>query len=392
MNILFISRLYPAQKGNFEITRALHDIVRYWCGAEKEKVVVIRPVYIYLGEILSKWKTILLKKKIITIDNVTVIVFPVYKIPRLSYFFRPLYRFLDKYLKSTGFNVDIVVAHYDKSLNIGLRYSQMRNLPFAAGFHVTPDLMSENPIDFTKRCDKVVKRAAVIACRSRYIYEKITKWFPERKKKCFIAYSGIDDRLIIEKTAGISRLKQWKRGGQVSIICVAGIKKVKNVDTVLMALARLKETIDWTFTVIGDGVEREKLEALTQSLGIADQVRFMGRRSPLEVCEEMRQSHIFVMVSCMESFGLVYLEAMAAGNIVIGSVGEGIDGVIEDRKSGFLVPAGEVEPLRKKLETIILHMPEQELENVLKNAHNTIKKYTEKSAALNYLKRLKENN
>ncbi|MCP4153216.1 MAG: glycosyltransferase family 4 protein [bacterium] len=388
MNILFISKLYPYRTGNSEITVALHDMVKHW--NRTENIVVVRPVYVYFKEIFTRWKDLFFKKRIVTLDNVTVIVFPVYKIPRWAYFFKPLFRFLDRHLEAEGFKPDLVIAHYDKCLNIGLEYAQKRGLPFAAGFHITPDLMSENPADFAKRCGDVLENAVLIACRSAYILDKISNWFPRYKEKCFVSFSGIDRRLILEADDGIARMKQWKRGGEVSIVCVASFIKRKHVDKILMALALLTKRIDWSFTLFGDGDERERLTTLTRELGLSERVRFMGRREHREVLEAMRHTHIFVLVSCLETFGLVYLEAMARGNIVIGSSQEGIDGIIEDGKNGFLSPAGEVEALKEKLEDIILQKSQLELEKLLMESFKTINQYTEEKAALNYLNQLKK--
>ena len=49
----------------------------------------------------------------------------------------------------------------------------------------------------------------------------------------------------------------------------------------------------------------------------------------------MEESDVFAMVSSPETFGLVYIEAMAKGCVTIGSKGEGIDGVIVNNENGF---------------------------------------------------------
>ncbi|UCH98481.1 MAG: glycosyltransferase family 4 protein [Candidatus Aminicenantes bacterium] len=394
MNILFISSLYPSTTDADArgITFALHSLVKYW--NQEGKVIVVRPVYLYLRELLAPKpgqqvkKTF--KREMISLDGVRVIVFPIFKIPRIAYFYYPLYRYLNKYLKSIGFVPDVVVAHYDKSLHIGYRYSRKRKLPYAAGLHITPDLVDDNPAHFSKRCGKLLEAAAVIACRSGYIYNKVLKWFPGYQEKSFIAFSGIEENLIEEPGVGIKRMKQWKTRGKVSIISVCSLIERKKIDTNLRALARLKDKPDWTYTIIGDGEERGRLEALASQLGIKGRVRFKGLMSREEVIQEMKQSHIFVLVSYLETFGLVYLEAMAVGCIVIGAKGEGIDGVIEDQKNGFLSPAGEVEPLKDVLETIILRLPEDKLENILMNSHQTIIRYTDKKAAKSYWQHLED--
>lgn len=398
MNILFISSLYPTTRDpdNVEITRSLHQLVRYRNQQENVQVQVVRPVYLYLRELIfgEKRKTSSYKKspgkKIISIDNVSITIYPVFKIPKIAYFYYPLYRYLDKYFKSIGFEPDIVVAHYDKSLHIGYQYSRRRNLPFVAGLHIAPDLMDDNPTAFTQRCGKIMESAAAIACRSNYIYNKVTAWFPQYQEKSFIAYSGIEENLVEKPATAVQRMKEWKNNSKLSIITVSSLIERKKIDTNLKALARLKDRVDWTYTIIGDGEQRPSLEALTAQLGIRHRVRFKGAMPRQEVIKFMKQSHVFLLVSYLETFGLVYLEAMATGNIVIGARGEGIDGVIQHEKNGFLSMAGEVEPLTAILEKIIFQLQEKQLENILVNAYQTINQYTDKNAAQNYMNRLNQ--
>jgi len=398
MKILFISSLYPtvSDPENIDFTRALHQLVKYWNRRQGVQVQVVRPVYIYFSELIFGEKRKIPnykkspRKKIFSLDNVSIIVYPVFKIPKIAYFYYPLYGFLDKYLKSIDFEPDIVLAHYDKSLDIGYRYSRRRNLPLVSGLHITPDLMTDNPEAFTRRCGGILAAAAAIACRSNYIYNKIAAWFPQYLEKSFIAFSGIEENLVEKPGNASQRMKEWKNNGTLSIITVSSLIERKKIDTNLKALAQLKDRIHWTYTIVGDGELRPALETLAAELGIRDRVYFKGIMPRREVIQLLEQSHIFLLVSYLETFGLVYLEAMASGNIVIGSKGEGIDGIIQQEKNGFLSPAGEVQPLTAILEKIIFHLQENRLENILDNAHHTVKQYTDKNAARNYLDRLKQ--
>lgn len=399
MKILFITSLYPAT-GDPEamgLTRALHNLVKHWRQYPGADIRVVCPVYYYIREIITGRSRDPAKKsfrvRTFTLEDVPVLVYPIFKIPRLLYFYRPLYRFLDRYLAREEFEPDVIVAHYDKSLNIGLHYSRRRNLPLVAGFHITPDLMTNNPGPFTRRCGNVLAHASVVACRSLYIRNKIIQWFPAYKEKCFIAYSGIEDSIIARPTAGVYRLQQWKSGDEkkkLSILTVGALIERKNHHISLKALAHLKDSADWTYTVIGDGEERPKLEMMVKQLGLSGRVEFKGILPRREVLKEMSRSHIFLLVSHMETFGLVYLEAMATGNIVIGAEAEGIDGIIVNGQNGFLSPAGDVESLTLLLENIMLNVTEPELEKMLLQANETLQLYTEEGAAMNYWQKLKD--
>lgn len=393
MNILFISGLYPSQPGNPDerITRALHNIVKYW--SREENVIVVRPVFIYLRELLLPWKKRKpLRCKIVSIDNVKIIVFPIFKIPRIAYYYSSLYRYLDKYFLTSGYKPDVVVAHYDKSLDIGYEYSRRRKVPLVVGLHITPDLEQEELGDFNRRCRHILQWASAIACRSQFIQRRILEWYPWSAGKTFVAFSGIESHIIREPSLGLERMKRWKSGldGKISILTVSSLIEVKKIDVILEALAALPEENDWEYTVIGYGEERLRLEKLVDRLGIRERVTFRGKLPREQVIEIMAHSHIFVLVSILETFGLVYLEAMATGNIVIAGRGQGIDGIIRDHENGFLLPPAQPGPLTALLTDIILKQPIENLEKILLSAHQTIKQYTDENAAGNYLENLKE--
>lgn len=401
MNILFISSLYPSQPAgsNEDITVALHQMTKYW--NETDKVLVIRPVYYYLKELffpppqknlkfMQRWQN-LFHYRIFELDGVKIVVFPILKIPRMAYFYTPLYRFLDRYKQTHTFISDIVVAHYNKSLDIGYQYSQRQNLPLAVGIHAAPDVSAQDATAFTARCGKILAKASLIACRSNSIYQKITTWFPTYKAKSIVAFSGIEKEIIAGPPLGLEKLKDWKNNHKtISFITVSSLIEVKNIDANLHALAGLPQSINWRYSIIGDGPERFRLETLTYTLGLQDRVSFKGNLDHQQVLEELKKSHIFLLISRLESFGLVYLEAMATGNIVIGSLGEGIDGIIQNHLNGFLSPPGESDPLTMVLEKIIVHMPVEVLVTLLSQAYQTIQLYTDQKAAAHYLHHLKE--
>ena len=390
MNILFITSLYPTTAtGNaFSLTHALHNFVKHW--HPQHRIVVICPVYLYASELLKLKKTGKpLQKQFLSIDNIDVIVFPIFKIPKIAYFYYPLYRFLDKYLVSIDFLPDVVVAHYDKSLEIGFHYSQKRDIPFVAGFHITPDLTEENSSAFTHRCGKIVEKASACACRSHAIYNKISGWFPEYKQKCFVAFSGVDETLIVKKEFALDKLNRWKQGGKISFITVSSLIERKKIDSIFYALAKFQEeTFDWSYTIIGTGEEWERLETLARTLQISNRVCFTGPLSHDETISQLKNADIFILVSTLETVGLVYLEAMASGNIVIGSSGEGIDGIIENGRNGFLVPSGDADALYATLRKIVRDISREEMENIIKESLLTIGNYTEQKASENYLEHL----
>ena len=103
-----------------------------------------------------------------------------------------------------------------------------------------------------------------------------------------------------------------------------------------------------------------------------------------EIKDEYDAADCMIMVSRNEAYGLVYLEAMARGCIVIASKREGIDGVIEDGKNGFLCNAGDVNALVNTIHRINMLSPAERY-IISNNAINTAKKLSDKNVAKMYL-------
>lgn len=126
------------------------------------------------------------------------------------------------------------------------------------------------------------------------------------------------------------------------MIQVCHLIPLKRVDVTIRAFAKLHEQQpDMELVIIGQGYLRPQLEALCQELGVSQKVCFLGQLPNKRVFQELCQSAFFVMVSKPEGFGIVYLEAMAAGCVTIGTEGEGIADVIRSGENGFLVPADD---------------------------------------------------
>ena len=130
------------------------------------------------------------------------------------------------------------------------------------------------------------------------------------------------------------------------MIQVCHLIPLKRVDVTIRAFAKLhKQQPDMELVIIGQGYLRPQLEALCQELGVSQKVRFLGQLPNERVFQELCQSAFFVMVSKPEGFGIVYLEAMAAGCVTIGTEGEGIADVIRSGENGFLIPADDPDTL-----------------------------------------------
>ncbi len=136
-----------------------------------------------------------------------------------------------------------------------------------------------------------------------------------------------------------------KPSDKFRLIFVGQLRPYKGLDVLLQAMSQLP---DVQLDVIGSGHHAEAYQQLAQELKLSN-VNFHGRVSDAEVAQAMKDAHALVLPSRTkaEAFGIVLLEAMAAGCVPVASDLPGVRDVVEE--VGFHFAVGDVEELRKVL-------------------------------------------
>jgi glycosyltransferase involved in cell wall biosynthesis len=140
------------------------------------------------------------------------------------------------------------------------------------------------------------------------------------------------------------------------IVSVSNLTRIKGIDLNLKALAAIRAddpALDWSYRIVGDGVERKALELLSVELGLTDRVHFCGRLSYDETMREIAAGSIFSLPSWAEAFGIAYLEAMARRTAVIGCRNWGAEESVVHEENGLLVEPQSVASLREALERLL---------------------------------------
>jgi glycosyltransferase involved in cell wall biosynthesis len=140
-----------------------------------------------------------------------------------------------------------------------------------------------------------------------------------------------------------------------TVVYAGQLAPSKGVDVLLNAFARVKKQIPQAQLLIaGKGNEREYLLSLTNELGLDESVKFLGHLSRNQMEEHFSCAWVQVVPSrWAEPFGIVATEAMMRGTAVIASSSGGLGEIVLDRKTGFSVPPGEVEPLADRLMQVL---------------------------------------
>ena len=152
------------------------------------------------------------------------------------------------------------------------------------------------------------RHAAAIMAGSSQTYSEFAA---HRERLFFLPENGIS-RSLCFRPAGSS-----ERDGKLEFIFVGGLVPFKACDLALRAAAPLLREGFAKFTVVGDGPERSRLEQLTRSLGIEQEVSFCGFLKHEETLRRLRAADVLVFPSVREFGGAVVFEALAVGAVPV---------------------------------------------------------------------------
>ena len=157
--------------------------------------------------------------------------------------------------------------------------------------------------------------------------------------KIAVVHHGVDIRRFSPDRSARGRLaaRFSIRPDQLILSTVSYLKPIKNLEVILQACALLAQRgVALQLFVAGDGDIRAGLEALSHRLEVADRIHWLGDVS--DPTSLLQGSDIYVMASVGEAFGMALAEAMACGAAVVATRSGAFTEIVEDGKSGLLVP------------------------------------------------------
>lgn len=228
---------------------------------------------------------------------------------------------------------------------------------------------------------ELVANVDVWGYRSLAIKQSFESEFGE-KKRSFRCCSGIPSHYLENLPK-----REWNHRNRY--IYVGYLLRRKFADVAIKAVAEACTNSEFQFNIIGNGEMQIDLENLVFNEQLQNSVHLLGRLKRDQILSYLDSSDVFVMISKNEVFGLVYLEAMARGCVVIASRNEGMEGIIVDGYNGFLCEAGNQNELIGIL-TKINSLPPEKLQEISCNASRTAEQYTDVAVARNYINYVKQ--
>ena len=155
--------------------------------------------------------------------------------------------------------------------------------------------------------------------------------------------TGIDFSIFKSDKIDVERTKKFKEEHGIKettkvFLLLGRIAKEKSMDVSVRGFAHFHQKhpeVDKKLLVVGDGPYREELELLCEELGISHLVDFIGFVAGTEVPFYYHLADIYTSASITETQGLTFMEAMAAGKIVLARFDSNLTGTITNGKTGF---------------------------------------------------------
>ena len=142
----------------------------------------------------------------------------------------------------------------------------------------------------------------------------------------------------------------------ITIGTIKALESIYRIDLLLASFAMVKakfDSLNLKLLLVGDGSLMNELKLMAEKLGISNDVVFAGKIAYDHIVDYHNAIDIFVNVSSYESFGVSVLESSACSKPVIVTNTEGLNEVVVDKETGYLVSLGNVNDVAEKLEWLV---------------------------------------
>ncbi len=186
------------------------------------------------------------------------------------------------------------------------------------------------------------RRAEMVITVSRYCAQRLEELY------------GVPNAVVVPE---LIDLEAWRERfeanpaaaepGKFTVLSVCRFYPRKGLDVLLRAVAMLADRIrDLEVRIVGNGPERGRLRRLASELRIEPQITWLGDVGVDELAREYNRADVFCLPSLQEGFGIVFLEAMAAGKPIVAAHAAAVPEVV---RNGVLVEPGNAEALANAL-------------------------------------------
>lgn len=399
MKILVITSIYPGAGMPDSYTPVVHYFVKEWVKMGHDVRVIHSCTYFpWFYYKTPKWVKNLLQNKVgiplpekrlyrdqlDEYEGVRTYRIAMKKVmPMGSFSTKVLYEGCEKaeyFIEREHFSPEVIISHWLNPQIVIM--SHLKTLTGATTVMVIHGIDSIRKDTFSN-WDKLVADVDIWGFRSLKAKNSFEKLF-FIPRYCFVCPSGVPEYF--------TRNVPCRSGHFTSrFVLVGALISRKYPDKAIEGIASANVNKEFIFNIVGDGAMRNRIVTDIEKKGLQGKVHILGKLPRDRIVDILDMSDVFVLISRGEVFGLVYIEAMARGCIVIASRDEGMDGIIVNGENGFLCEAGNSTELVDIIQNIA-RMSDSQRKEISDKAIATSLKFTDIRAASNYINTIKEYN
>ncbi len=191
-----------------------------------------------------------------------------------------------------------------------------------------------------------VRNSRIVICVSEAMAEQLRMQFPRRTADIHACLNGADEAFF-----QINRAASDDTG--LRVLAVGNLIPLKGFDVLIEAVARARHGEQMHTCIIGGGPEREALLALAASRGVSSCFTFAGTVPATNMPKRISEADVFVLSSRSEGRPNVVVEALAGGLPVISTDLEGVQGMVRNGDTGWLVAVDDPDALAAALDQAV---------------------------------------
>ncbi|NFI94625.1 glycosyltransferase family 4 protein [Clostridium botulinum] len=263
--------------------------------------------------------------------------------------------------------VDIIHAHSAMWGGISAAYiSEKYNIPLVITEHSSLKYAKYLKDNYKKHIYKAYKSCDSLVAVGNDLKKELNTYV---NKDIEVIHNMVDLSLFNMESDSDTEI----RNNKTTFFSCAFLEEGKGMELLIRCFKEAFINEDVVLKIGGEGFLKSSLEELVKSIGMEKQIFFLGALSRQEVANEMKNCDIFALPSEHETFGVVYIEALACGKPVIGAKNGGAEDIIT-KENGIIIEKNNEEQLISALKYMKENYKNYD-ENNIRNI--TIKNYSE---------------
>ncbi|MEX2543457.1 MAG: glycosyltransferase [Trueperaceae bacterium] len=267
--------------------------------------------------------------------------------------------------------LDLVHAHFFMSAQVAAELQRVRGLPFVVTFHALGRIRRRHqgvadrfPVERFAIEERAVAEARLVIAECPQDRDDLIELYGAGPEQIRVAPCGYSPEELGPTSKPEARRRLGLAESEPVILQLGRMVPRKGVATAIEGLARLRRrhgVLAQLLVVGGNSATADpratpeigRLLAVAEKEGVANSVRFEGRRDRAQLRDYYGAADIFISTPWYEPFGITPVEAMACGLPVLGSAVGGIKSTVVDGETGFLVPADDPDAVAERLAAML---------------------------------------